>query len=65
MAYAGHIFCDAVTGGVALFYPFSKTVTGRNFLPYMLWKDESMWSAMGVSDNKKSVTFLLICHFFG
>jgi membrane-bound metal-dependent hydrolase YbcI (DUF457 family) len=37
LAYGGHIFCDAITGGVALYYPFSLDVTGKNYLPYWLW----------------------------
>lgn len=35
-AYAGHIACDAITGGVAFFFPFGG-VQGRNYLPYWLW----------------------------
>ena len=37
IAYGGHMFCDAITGGVALFYPFSFKVTGKNYLPFWLW----------------------------
>ncbi len=36
-AYGGHIACDAITGGVSLFYPYSHTVQGKNYLPYWLW----------------------------
>ncbi|HEY8933421.1 MAG TPA: metal-dependent hydrolase [Rariglobus sp.] len=35
-AYAGHIACDAITGGVAFFFPFGG-VQGGNYLPYWLW----------------------------
>lgn len=36
-AYGGHILCDAITGGVSLFYPLSTEVQGKNYLPYWLW----------------------------
>lgn len=37
LAYMGHILCDLITGGVALLYPFSTSVQGKNHLPYWLW----------------------------
>lgn len=36
-AYAGHLACDAITGGIPLFYPISPAVFGKNYLPYWLW----------------------------
>jgi membrane-bound metal-dependent hydrolase YbcI (DUF457 family) len=36
-AYGGHLACDAITGGIALFYPLIRTVQGKNYLPYWLW----------------------------
>lgn len=37
LAYGGHIFCDLITGGVSLFYPWNPAVQGKNYLPYWLW----------------------------
>jgi len=36
-AYSGHLACDAITGGIPLFYPSSTAIVGRNYLPYWLW----------------------------
>lgn len=36
-AYGAHIACDAITGGVGLFLPFSNAVVGDNYLPYWSW----------------------------
>lgn len=36
-AYAGHLFCDGITGGIAFKYPFDTAVFGKNYLPYWLW----------------------------
>jgi len=35
-SYAGHIACDAITGGVVLFLPYGG-VQGGNYLPHSLW----------------------------
>lgn len=36
-AYALHIFCDAIAGGVNLFYPYQSKVYGRHYLPFLAW----------------------------
>ncbi|CAN5405003.1 hypothetical protein BH23VER1_BH23VER1_24760 [soil metagenome] len=36
-AYAAHLACDLISGGVALFYPLSTVVHGGNYLPYWMW----------------------------
>lgn len=36
-AYAGHLACDAITGGIAPWLPYSPVVIGENLLPYWLW----------------------------
>lgn len=36
-AYGFHLFCDAITGGIALFYPLTKDVQGKALLPFWLW----------------------------
>lgn len=36
-AYAAHIFCDLIAGGVPLFRPFSRIIVGQNYIPYWTW----------------------------
>jgi hypothetical protein len=36
-AYAAHIWCDMITGGVSLFMPFSGGVYGGHHLPLLSW----------------------------
>lgn len=36
-AYAGHLFCDAIAGGIAFFHPVSSAVQGKHLLPFWLW----------------------------
>lgn len=36
-AYGLHLACDAITGGVALFNPFSRTIHGGGLLPLWTW----------------------------
>jgi membrane protein implicated in regulation of membrane protease activity len=36
-AYAAHLACDAITGGVALFWPFGRTIWGGQWLPFWAW----------------------------
>ena len=36
-AYGAHIACDAITGGVGLFLPFSDRVWGWHMLPFWAW----------------------------
>ena len=37
LAYSGHIACDMISGGVALFYPYRIQVYGDAYMPYWLW----------------------------
>jgi Ca2+/Na+ antiporter len=37
LAYAGHIACDMISGGVALFYPQRIHVYGDAYIPHWLW----------------------------
>ncbi len=37
LAYCGHIACDMISGGVALFYPYRIHVYGDNYMPHWLW----------------------------
>ena len=36
-AYAAHIACDLIAGGVPLFRPFSRVIVGQNYIPYWMW----------------------------
>jgi hypothetical protein len=36
-AYAAHIFCDLISGGVSLFYPYSFQVFGGGYMPFWFW----------------------------
>jgi len=36
-AYLFHIACDAITGGVSLFYPFNKYLFGGYYIHSLLW----------------------------
>jgi hypothetical protein len=37
LAYALHLACDAVAGGIAWLYPFSDHILGRYFVPPAWW----------------------------
>ncbi len=36
-AYLLHIFCDAISGGVAWLYPFGKSIAGAYYIPPIWW----------------------------
>jgi len=36
-AYALHLVCDFISGGIPLFHPFSKTVHGGHWISYLVW----------------------------
>jgi hypothetical protein len=36
-AYAMHLACDMISGGIALFYPLSPEVHGGHFISYFMW----------------------------
>ena len=36
-AYALHLVCDMISGGIALFYPLSPTVHGGHHISYFMW----------------------------
>lgn len=36
-AYAMHLLCDMISGGIALFYPLSPTIHGGHFISYFMW----------------------------
>ena len=38
VAYAFHLFCDAISGGIAWLYPFDpKAIIGGGFVPFKYW----------------------------
>jgi hypothetical protein len=37
LAYALHLFGDALSGGIAWFYPVSKEIVGDRLIPYRYW----------------------------
>jgi LexA-binding, inner membrane-associated putative hydrolase len=37
LAYALHLFGDALSGGIAWFYPVSKEIVGRSLILYRYW----------------------------
>ena len=45
-AYAAHLVCDAITGGIALFLPFSDEVLGGQVLPFWAWTVSDMGFAL-------------------
>jgi membrane-bound metal-dependent hydrolase YbcI (DUF457 family) len=36
-ATAFHLFCDAISGGIAWQYPYSDKVIARRWVPYSMW----------------------------
>jgi membrane-bound metal-dependent hydrolase YbcI (DUF457 family) len=36
-AYAMHLACDMISGGIPLFYPLSRTIHGGHFISYIVW----------------------------
>ena len=47
-AYALHLFCDAVSGGIAPLYPFSAAVVGEYYVPPTVWLSLDMACALTV-----------------
>jgi len=36
-AYALHLACDFISGGIPLFHPFSRNVQGGHYITYLVW----------------------------
>jgi len=47
-AYAAHLLCDAISGGISPLYPFGETVVGKYYVHPSLWLPLDMVCALTV-----------------